>query len=74
MNYKQMLDKLAELEARIKVLEDSQKATQNFFNNPGPQPRPNPVFVPMPVPEYTWPTITPNINPGYTITCKKDTQ
>jgi hypothetical protein len=70
MNYKQMLDKLAELEARIKVLEDSQKATQNFFNNPGSQPRPSPVFVPMPVPEYTW----PNTNPGYTITCKKDTQ
>jgi hypothetical protein len=72
MNYKQMLDKLTELEARIKVLEHSQKATQDFFNNPGHQPKPNPFFVP--VPEYTWPTITPNISPGYTITCKKDTQ
>jgi hypothetical protein len=70
MNYKQMLDKLTELEARIKVLEDSQKATQNFFNNPGPQPRPNPFFVPVPEPTWTW----PNTNPGYTITCKKDIQ
>jgi hypothetical protein len=70
MNYKQMLDKLTELEARIKVLEHSQKTSQDFFSNPGHQSTPHPVFVPMVVPEYTWPTTSP----GYTITCKKDTQ
>jgi hypothetical protein len=68
MNYKQMLDKLAELEARIKVLEHAQKTSQDFFNNPGHQPAPHPFLVPVPQP--AWPTI----NPGYTITCKKDTQ
>lgn len=53
MNYKQMLDKLVELEARIRVLEQEQKKSLDFFRN---VPIPQPVSVPVPfIPEtHPW--------------------
>jgi hypothetical protein len=46
MNYKQMLDKLQELEARIRVLENEQKKSLDFFRGV-PVPRPDPFPVPF---------------------------
>ena len=46
MNYKQMLDKLAELEARISVLEQAQKTSLDFFRT-APTPRPDPFPNPL---------------------------
>lgn len=54
MNYKQMLDKLAELEARIRVLEQEQKKSLDFFRGV-PVPRAEPVSVPVPFTPQTDP-------------------
>lgn len=54
MNYKQMLDKLAELEARVLVLEQEQKKSLDFFRTtPTPRPEPFPV-IPQKLPADPW--------------------
>jgi hypothetical protein len=63
MNYKALLDKLAELEARIEMLEQGQRKQIQF---PGtPQYQPAPVFVSTPA-YHQQP-------PPWQITCKTNT-